>query len=43
MQERNELQKLISEMDETQFELFISQMRRLLSEEVDEPGCQKVN
>lgn len=33
MEEREELKRLISEMNEAQFELFISQMRRVLSKE----------
>ena len=41
MKEREELKRLISEMDNTQLEWFISQMRLLLFEEADEPDRQK--
>ena len=43
MKEREELKRLISEMNEAQFEWFISQMRRVLSEEVAAPDRQKAN
>lgn len=43
MKEREELKRLISEMNETQFEWFISQMRRVLSEEAAAPHLQKSN
>lgn len=43
MKEREELKRLISEMNEAQFEWFISQMRRVLSEEAAAPDRQKAN
>ena len=43
MKEREELKRLISEMNEAQFEWFISQMRRVLSEEAAAPDRQKSN
>lgn len=43
MNEREELKRLISEMNEAQFEWFISQMRRVLSEEATAPDLQKAN
>lgn len=43
MKEREELKRLISEMNDAQFEWFISQMRRVLSEEAAAPDRQKSN
>ena len=43
MKEREELKRLISEMNEAQFEWFISQMRRVLSEEAAAPDRQKAS
>ena len=43
MKEREELKRLISEMNEAQFEWFISQMRRVLSGEAAAPDRQKAN
>ena len=43
MKEREELKRLISEMNGAQFEWFISQMRRVLSEEAAAPDRQKAN
>lgn len=43
MKEREELKRLISEMNDAQFEWFISQMRRVLSEEAAAPDRQKAN
>ena len=43
MKEREELKRLILEMNEMQFEWFISQMQRVLFEEVASPDYQKAN
>ena len=43
MKEREELKRLISEMNDAQFEWFISQMRRVLSGEAAAPDRQKAN
>ena len=43
MKEREELKRLISAMNDAQFEWFISQMRRVLSGEAAAPDRQKSN
>ena len=43
MKEREELKRLISEMNDAQFEWFISQMRGMLSKEAAAPDRQKAN
>lgn len=43
MKEREELKRLISEMNEAQFEWFISQMQHVLFEEVAVLDRQKAN